>query len=158
MTSEEIKRSLPMAELFRQYGIQVNRAGFAHCPFHSGDRTPSMKVYKDSFYCYGCHATGDVFTFVERMDDVDFKTAFIKLGGVYDKMTPLQRMRIRESNEAQARKRWAEEKAKERRRKELNDIDSCQKRLDALEPLSNEWCEEMDRLERLKRHAGFYDE
>ena len=44
-------------------------------PFHYGDHTASLKIYKDSFYCFGCGASGDIFDFVMRMERCDFKTA-----------------------------------------------------------------------------------
>lgn len=36
------------------------------CPFHS-DKTPSMKINKTYFYCFGCHSTGDVIDFTARL-------------------------------------------------------------------------------------------
>lgn len=54
----EIKSSLTMQEVARFYGLEINRAGMACCPFHD-DKTPSLKIYDDHFYCFGCGATGD---------------------------------------------------------------------------------------------------
>ena len=45
MTSEEIKATYSMRNVVERYGFQPNRAGFIHCPFHGGDREPSLKVY-----------------------------------------------------------------------------------------------------------------
>lgn len=36
------------------------------CPFHR-DRTPSLKLNDTYFYCFGCHATGDVIDFTARI-------------------------------------------------------------------------------------------
>lgn len=36
------------------------------CPFHD-DRTPSLKVYDDHFYCFGCGATGDCTGFTAKL-------------------------------------------------------------------------------------------
>ncbi|MCL6623405.1 MAG: DNA primase, partial [Fimbriimonadales bacterium] len=46
------------------------------CPFHA-EKTPSFYVYPESrsFYCFGCHASGDVFDWVEKTYGVDFKEA-----------------------------------------------------------------------------------
>ncbi len=43
------------------------------CPFHS-EKTPSCVVYTDngSFYCFGCHAGGDVITFVMKIENLDY--------------------------------------------------------------------------------------
>ncbi len=62
----EIKSSLPMPEVARFYGLEMNRAGMACCPFHD-DKTPSPKVYDDHFYCFGCGATGDQTGFVAKL-------------------------------------------------------------------------------------------
>lgn len=62
----EIKGSLPMPEVARFYGLEINRAGMACCPFHD-DKTPSLKVYDDHFYCFGCGATGDCTGFVAKL-------------------------------------------------------------------------------------------
>lgn len=80
MDKETIKQQNSMRDVLSRYGMIPNRAGFISCPFHSGDRTASMKIYKDSYYCFGCGATGDIFTFVQSMDNCDFKTAFQILG------------------------------------------------------------------------------
>ena len=62
----EIKSRLAMPEVARFYGLEMNRAGMACCPFHD-DKTPSFKVYGDHFYCFGCGATGDCTGFVAKL-------------------------------------------------------------------------------------------
>ncbi len=46
------------------------------CPFHD-ERTPSFSVepLEKVYYCFGCQASGDVFTFVQETEGVDFKGA-----------------------------------------------------------------------------------
>jgi len=83
---DDIKRDHPMPEVVRQYGIEINRAGFCRCPFHN-ERTASMKIYAQSFYCFGCGAGGDVIDFVRLYERCDFKTAFRMLGGEFDNHT-----------------------------------------------------------------------
>lgn len=75
MDKEQIKQTYSMGDVVLRYGLHVNRAGFINCPFHSGDRSASLKIYPDSFYCFGCGAGGDIFAFVERMEGCDFKEA-----------------------------------------------------------------------------------
>lgn len=53
-TLRELATARQAAEL---YGLTVNRAGMACCPFHN-DRHPSMKVDR-RFYCFACGAKGD---------------------------------------------------------------------------------------------------
>ena len=83
---DDIKRDHPMPEVVRQYGIKINRTGFCRCPFHN-ERTASMKIYAQSFYCFGCGAGGDVIDFVRLYERCDFKTAFRMLGGEFDNHT-----------------------------------------------------------------------
>ena len=64
MTKDEIKQTYSMADIVTRYGFRPDRNGFIHCPFHIGDKNASLKIYKDSFYCFGCGAGGDVITFI----------------------------------------------------------------------------------------------
>lgn len=63
---EEIKERLPMLDAVKFYGLQVGRSGMACCPFHN-DKTPSMKIYPDHFYCFGCGESGDGTGFVAKL-------------------------------------------------------------------------------------------
>lgn len=49
------------------------------CPFHA-EKTPSFSVAPDKglFYCFGCQAGGDIFHFLQRMENIGFAEA-IKL-------------------------------------------------------------------------------
>lgn len=55
-----------MKEVARYYGITVNRLGFTKCPFHK-ERTPSMKIYNDHFYCFSCQCGGDAIRLVSQL-------------------------------------------------------------------------------------------
>lgn len=82
MTKEEIKGSVSMKEVIQRYGLpEPNKAGFISCPFHKGDRQPSMRIYDQDYHCFACGENGDIFTFVQRMEDISFKEAFLSLGG-----------------------------------------------------------------------------
>ena len=107
-----------MESVINMYGLHSKR-GFCKCPFHSGDNTPSMKVYKDGYHCYGCGANGDIFTFVQEYEGINFKTAFQKLGGNYKysfseyrEMEAAKKKRLREEEE---------ERKKERKKKNLSE-------------------------------------
>lgn len=52
----EIRNAVPMQDFAKFYGLQISRSGMACCPFHD-DKTPSMKIYSDHFYCFGCGVT-----------------------------------------------------------------------------------------------------
>lgn len=75
---EEIKERLDIAEVIGGY-VKVEKAGAnfkARCPFHN-EKTASFFIStpRQSYYCFGCGAKGDIFTFVEEMESVDFKGA-----------------------------------------------------------------------------------
>lgn len=56
---EEVKELVDVPTAARHYGVEVNRSNMAICPFHN-ERTPSMKLYKKNYHCFGCQAHGDV--------------------------------------------------------------------------------------------------
>lgn len=74
---EAVKQTVTTRQAAENYGIHVNRAGKANCPFHN-DRTPSMKVDK-RFHCFGCGADGDVIDFTAQLYGLDVKSAAEKL-------------------------------------------------------------------------------
>ncbi len=75
---EQIKERLPISDLISSY-IKLDRAGAnlkGKCPFHN-ERSPSFFVSpeRNSYYCFGCGAKGDIFTFIQEFEKVDFKEA-----------------------------------------------------------------------------------
>ncbi len=65
-------------------GIELRRKGrfyWSHCPFHE-DKTPSLKAdpEKQTFFCFGCQAGGDVIAFIQKLHDLSFKDALKSLG------------------------------------------------------------------------------
>ena len=75
---EIINDSIPMRTLVEHYGLRPNYANFVCCPFHR-EKTPSMKIYEKSYYCFGCHTSGKAVNFVMQYFSLDFKTACEKL-------------------------------------------------------------------------------
>ncbi len=141
MTKEEIKNTYSMQEIVERYGLHPNRAGFIRCPFHKGDHDASMKIYQDSYHCFGCGANGDIFTFIQRMDNCDFKTAFYSLGGTYEKPTFQSKLSVyRLKKQEEQRKK---EEIKLKRKKELNNmlIDIYRDWMKKSEPFSDVWCD-----------------
>ena len=62
----QIKMAVSVKEAAEYYGLEVNRGNMTRCPFHA-DRTPSMKLNEDYFYCFGCGASGDVIDLAAKL-------------------------------------------------------------------------------------------
>ena len=63
---EDIKDRVNLKDLVRFYGLEVDRGGFACCPFHN-EKHPSFKVYEDHYHCFGCGEHGDHVDFVQKL-------------------------------------------------------------------------------------------
>lgn len=75
---EEVKSKTDIVSLLSEY-LELKKAGRnykANCPFH-GEKTPSFMVSPELqiFKCFGCDAKGDVFTFLERHEGMEFGEA-----------------------------------------------------------------------------------
>lgn len=75
---EKIKEKLSITDVISSY-LKLDKAGQnykAPCPFHN-EKTPSFFISpsRSSYYCFGCGAKGDIFTFVEQFEGLDFKGA-----------------------------------------------------------------------------------
>ena len=72
---EKIKERLSIVDVISSY-MQVEQSGKnfkAKCPFHN-EKTPSFFISADrgTYYCFGCGEKGDIFSFVEKFEGVDF--------------------------------------------------------------------------------------
>ncbi|MBA3732884.1 DNA primase [Patescibacteria group bacterium] len=72
---DQIKSKIDVVSLISSY-IKLDKAGTnfkGRCPFHN-EKTPSFFVSPDrgSYYCFGCQAKGDIFTFVQEFEGLDF--------------------------------------------------------------------------------------
>lgn len=56
---DQLKSNLTPRCVTERYGPPIHRGEMICCPFHD-DKTPSMKLYDDHFYCFGCQKSGDV--------------------------------------------------------------------------------------------------
>ncbi|MFH1947160.1 MAG: DNA primase [Candidatus Magasanikbacteria bacterium] len=75
---QQIKEKIDVAELVGEY-VQLKQAGINKkgcCPFHN-EKTPSFMVNSErqSWHCFGCGKGGDIFTFIEEIEGMDFREA-----------------------------------------------------------------------------------
>ncbi len=75
---EKVKRKIDVADLIGSY-IPIKRAGRnfkANCPFHN-EKSPSFVISPERqiWHCFGCAKGGDIFTFVEEYERMDFAEA-----------------------------------------------------------------------------------
>jgi DNA primase len=72
---EQIKEKLSIVDVVGSY-LKLEKAGAnfkAKCPFHN-EKTASFFISPErgSYYCFGCNAKGDIFSFVEQFEGLDF--------------------------------------------------------------------------------------
>src|SRR5271170_2665079 len=82
-TSTDFKETLKQqADIVRIVGdyVKLKKAGAQNfaglCPFHS-EKSPSFSVHatRQFFHCFGCGESGDVFTFVQKVENITFPEA-----------------------------------------------------------------------------------
>jgi DNA primase len=75
---EQIRDSADLVELIGE-AVQLKRTGADYrgsCPFHGGThRNFAVIPKKGMYYCYVCHAAGDVFTYLMKRQGMDYPTA-----------------------------------------------------------------------------------
>ena len=63
---EAVKAAVTPRMAAERYELPIQQGSMVCCPFHA-DRTPSMKLNEDYFYCFGCGASGDVIDLAARL-------------------------------------------------------------------------------------------
>ena len=93
---ESVKAAVPLRQAAETYGLSVSRNGMTCCPFHE-DRHPSLKLNKDYFYCFGCHASGDVIDFTGRLFGISLKDAVTKLAADFGVSEDARQVSVRQN-------------------------------------------------------------
>ena len=77
--SQDLKQQADIVRIIGDY-IPLKKAGAQNftglCPFHK-EKSPSFSVHatRQFFHCFGCGASGDVFTFVQKIENITFPEA-----------------------------------------------------------------------------------
>ncbi len=80
---EQVRQAIDIVDLLGKYNLQLRRQGrgyVTHCPWHD-DTRPSLQVnpQRQSWKCWPCDIGGDIFSFVMKMEGVDFPEALAML-------------------------------------------------------------------------------
>jgi DNA primase len=76
---EIVKQQADIVRIVGDY-IKLKKAGAQNysglCPFH-GEKTPSFSVHatRQFYHCFGCGVSGDVFSFVQKIENITFPEA-----------------------------------------------------------------------------------
>jgi DNA primase len=74
-----LKQQADIVRIIGDY-VKLRKAGAQNfaglCPFH-GEKTPSFSVHatRQFFHCFGCGVSGDVFTFIQKIENITFPEA-----------------------------------------------------------------------------------
>jgi DNA primase len=77
--AQSVKQQVDIVKMIEGY-IRLRKAGATNyaglCPFHK-EKSPSFNVHavRQFFHCFGCGVSGDVFTFVAKIENVSFPEA-----------------------------------------------------------------------------------
>lgn len=82
-TVDKVRDSVDIVDLISQY-VSLKQSGSNHmglCPFHS-EKSPSFSVSRNRqmYHCFGCGASGNVFTFLMQYENYSFPEAVQYLG------------------------------------------------------------------------------
>lgn len=108
---EEVRTRNDIVDVIGSY-VQLQKKGsnyFGLCPFHN-EKSPSFSVTpsKQMFYCFGCGAGGNVFTFVMQYENLTFGEAMQTLAQRVGMDLPEQELSDAQRREADMRARLLE--------------------------------------------------
>jgi DNA primase len=113
---EDIKSRLSIEELVGQYRALTKKGHnfLCLCPFHN-DTRPSMVVSPDKgiAYCFACNSGGDIFSFYQKIEGVDFRQALIDLADRTGVQLPKAPVMTKETKDEKERLRECLESAKQ---------------------------------------------
>lgn len=90
--TDTIRHSVSAYEAGKALGLNPNSHGRCACPAHHGqDRNCKLSKEEHGFYCFVCHATGDVIQLVQVVNDCSFVKAVEWLNSTFTLGLPLDR-------------------------------------------------------------------
>ncbi len=98
---DDLKQRLSLSKVISSR-VKLQRKGQHYlglCPFHN-EKTPSFTVqdHKGTYYCFGCHAHGDIIEFISKVDQLSFADTIAYLanlaGVALPKLNPTEQKKI----------------------------------------------------------------
>lgn len=104
-----ILESVSMEQVVGLYVNEPIKKHFISCPFHN-EKTPSLRIYENTFYCFGCGVGGDVIRFTRHYFNLSFMDAIHKIDSdfgliMFNKPTLTQHLRRKEEQENRKKER-----------------------------------------------------
>lgn len=105
---EQVRASADIVDVVSGY-VSLTKKGNRYwgcCPFH-GEKTPSFAVtpHNNLFYCFGCHEGGDVFKFVQKVENCTFFESLKIIAGKYGIPVPEKQKSLAEIKQEEKNKR-----------------------------------------------------
>lgn len=102
-----VKQQADIVRIIGDY-VRLKKTGAQNfggiCPFHK-EKTPSFSVHatRQFYHCFGCHESGDVFKFVQKIENITFPEAVRAVAQKLGIKPPKQNFSPEEAREAQLR-------------------------------------------------------
>lgn len=88
-SAELVKERLPLETAVVYYTGEEPHNNKIRCPFHT-EKTASFTLFpNNSYYCFGCGASGDVISFTEKLFGIGFGQAVTRLNVDFGLMLPI---------------------------------------------------------------------
>ncbi|MBM9605067.1 DNA primase [Desulfopila inferna] len=121
-----VKEQADIVKIIGEY-VELKRSGIRYlgcCPFHN-EKTPSFSVHgpQQFYHCFGCHESGDVFSFLMKYHNYDFPTALKYLADKFNIALPRKKVTRKEKEREEKLQRMYDvtEKAARIYRQQLHD-------------------------------------
>ena len=105
---EQVRQANDIVSVISDYAGLKRRGNkfWACCPFHN-EKTASFTVTaeKGLYYCFGCHASGDVFKFLMAKENISFAEAVRRLAERAGLQVPEEERSAEDIKRDEARKR-----------------------------------------------------
>lgn len=128
----EVKARVSARKVAEAYGLKVRRNGMANCPFHN-DKSPSLLIDDNHYYCFGCGAHGDAIGYVAESFETSQYEAACKINEDFSlgidakaKLTNAEIDDINQQKNINAKISGIREKFNKWRLEKINELKECE--------------------------------